>query len=93
MNAEDAAVIWNPDLRADTSLPKTDRIFGLSAAAVGLQLRVLALTEGRELFYGVVADEPPTEDGYVLLSLFQRLRRRKVCTGNNILPRYKNFQR
>lgn len=92
MNAEERRfVIWNPDLRADVIYRDTEYLdFPLPRLVFGL--RVLADGRVADCSMGVVADEPPTEDTPMFYYPFSNVYEdERVCTGNNILPRYKKL--
>ncbi len=92
MNAEERRfVIWNPDLRADVIYRDTEYLdFSLPRLVFGL--RVLADGRVADCSMGVVADEPPTEDTPMFYYPFSNVYEdERVCTGNNILPRYKKL--
>ena len=89
--AERRFVIWNPDLRADVIYRDTEYMdFPLPRLVFGL--RVLADGRVADCSMGVVADEPPTEDTPMFFYPFSNVYDdERVCTGNNILPRYKKL--
>lgn len=89
--AERRYVIWNPELRADViyrdmeypNFPLPRLVFGL---------RVLANGKVVDCSMGVVADEKPTEDTPMFFYPFSNVYgNERVCTGNNVLPRYKKL--
>lgn len=84
-------VIWNPELRADVTYQDTEyRDFPLPRLVFGL--RILGNGKVAECSMGVVADEKPTEDTQMYFYPFSNVHPDgKVCTGNNVLPRYKKF--
>ena len=92
MDAEERHfVIWNADLRADVIYRDTEYLnFPLPRLVFGL--RVLADGRVADCSMGVVADEPPTEDTPMFYYPFSNVYEdERVCTGNNILPRYKKL--
>lgn len=84
-------VIWNPELRADVTYQDTEyRDFPLPRLVFGL--RILGNSKVAECSMGVVADEKPTEDTQMYFYPFSNVHPDgKVCTGNNVLPRYKKL--
>ena len=92
MNAEERHyVIWNPELRADVIYRDTEyRSFPLPRLIFGL--RVLGNGKVADCSMGVVADETPTEDTPMFFYPFSNVYEDdRVCTGNNVLPRYKKL--
>ena len=92
MNAEERHyVIWNPELRADVIYRDTEyRSFPLPRLIFGL--RVLGSGKVADCSMGVVADETPTEDTPMFFYPFSNVYEDdRVCTGNNVLPRYKKL--
>lgn len=92
MNAtERYFVIWNPDLRADVSYRDTEYL-DFPLPRLVFRLRVLADGRVADCSMGVVADEPPTENTPMFYYPFSNVYGNEmVCTGNNILPRYKKL--
>lgn len=84
-------VIWNPELRADIIYGDTEyQNFPLPRLVFGL--RILENGKVAECSMGVVADEKPTEDTQMFFYPFSNVHPDgKVCTGNNVLPRYKKL--
>ena len=83
-------VLWNPDLRADIIYGDTEyQSFPIPRLVFGVRM----LDNGKvvDCTLGVVADERPSENTqmyhYPFSNVYQDSR---VCTGNNVLPRYKN---
>lgn len=63
----------------------------LEEIAVHVENGLCTLT-ATDLDMGVVADEPPTEDTPMFYYPFSNVYEdERVCTGNNILPRYKKL--
>ena len=92
MNASERHyVIWNPELRADVIYQDVEyRDFPIPRLVFGL--RVLGNGKVAECRIGVVADENPTEDTRMYAYPFSNVHPDgKVCTGNNVLPRYKKI--
>ena len=92
MNAEERHyVIWNSELRADVIYRDTEyRSFPLPRLIFGL--RVLGNGKVADCSMGVVADETPTEDTPMFFYPFSNVYEDdRVCTGNNVLPRYKKL--
>ena len=89
--AERHYVIWNPELRADVIYRDTEyRSFPLPRLVFGL--RVLGNGKVADCSMGVVADEAPTEDTPMFFYPFSNVYEDdRVCTGNNVLPRYKKL--
>lgn len=85
-------VIWNPDLRADLAyLEKKYPDFPIPR----LVFRVQILGTGRvtSCSVGVVADEVPTPDTKMFFYPFANVYPDgRVCSGNNILPKYKDLR-
>lgn len=82
-------VLWNPELRADfrygeleyPDFPIPRMVFGL---------RVLESGKVAECSIGVVADEKPTPETVMYHYPFANVYDSgKVCSGNNVLPRYR----
>lgn len=89
--AERYFVIWNPELRADVIYRDTEYPnFPLPRLVFGL--RVLQNGKVAECSMGVVADEKPSEDTQMFFYPFSNVHSDStVCTGNNVLPRYKKL--
>lgn len=90
--AERQIIFWNPELRADVGLPQTKStwIFPIPRLVFGVRM----LTDGRvvDCSIGVVADEAPTPDTQMFYYPFSNVYTSgRVCTGNNVLPRYKKL--
>ena len=84
-------VFWNPELRADMVYYETEYpdcpiprlVFGV---------RMLENGKMADCSIGVVADEVPTPDTVMYHYPFSNVYPDgKVCTGNNVLPRYKKL--
>ena len=89
--AERRYVIWNPELRADVIYRDTEYL-DFPLPRLVFSLRVLADGRVADCSMGVVADEPPTEDTPMFFYPFSNVHdNERVCTGNNILPRYKKL--
>lgn len=90
-SAERNFVIWNPELRADlTYYDKEYLDFPIPRLVFGVRI----LENGRmaECSIGVVADETPTPETRMFHYPFSNVYDSgKVCTGNNVLPRYKKL--
>ncbi len=87
--AEKTFVLWNPELRADMTygeeeypnFPIPRLVFGIRVLDTG---RVAGCT------LGVVADEKPSPSTLMYHYPFSNVYEdSRVCTGNNVLPRYK----
>ena len=87
--AEKIFVLWNPELRADMTYGETEypnfpiprRVFGIRVLDTG---RVAGCT------LGVMADEKPSPSSVMYRYPFSNVYEdSRVCTGNNVLPRYK----
>ena len=92
INAEERRyVIWNPELRADVIYRDTEyQNFPLPRLVFGL--RVIGNGKVADCSMGVVADEAPTEDTPMFFYPFSNVYADdRVCTGNNVLPRYKKL--
>ncbi len=89
--AERSYVIWNPELRADVIYGDTEyHDFPIPRLVFGL--RMLGTGKVAECSLGVVADEKPTEDTMMYHYPFSNVHPdKRVCTGNNVLPRYKKL--
>ena len=81
----------DPELRADVIYRDTEyRSFPLPRLIFGL--RVLGNGKVADCSMGVVADETPTEDTPMFFYPFSNVYEDdRVCTGNNVLPRYKKL--
>lgn len=84
-------VIWNPELRADIIYYDAEYLdFPIPRLVFGIRM----LNSGKvvECSIGVVADEVPSLETkmfhYPLSNVYEG---GKVCTGNNVLPRYKKL--
>ena len=85
-------ILWNPELRAgityqDTTYPD----FPLPRLVFGVRM----LEDGKvaECSIGVAADETPTPETRMFRYPFSNVYTNgKVCSGNNILPRYRKLQ-
>lgn len=84
-------IIWNPELRADIIYrDKEYQNFPIPRLVFGL--RILENGKVAECSMGVVADEKPTVDTQMFFYPFSNVHPDgKVCTGNNVLPRYKKL--
>lgn len=84
-------VIWNPELRADMAYnDKEYPDFPLPRLVFGV--RMLDNGKMADCSIGVVADETPTPDTVMYHYPFSNVHPDgKVCTGNNVLPRYKKL--
>lgn len=89
--AERRYVVWNPELRADVIYGDTEYPdFPLPRLVFGL--RVLSDGKVADCSMGVVADETPTESTPMFFYPFSNVHDdERVCTGNNVLPRYKKL--
>ena len=89
--SERCYVIWNPELRADVIYGDTEyQNFPIPRLVFGL--RILENGKVADCSMGVVADERPTEDTQMYFYPFSNVHPDgKVCTGNNVLPRYKKI--
>lgn len=92
MNAtERTFTIWNPELRADVIYDNTEYA-NFPLPRLVFRLRILDSGKVVECALGVVADEKPTEDTVMYHYPFSNVHSDgKVCTGNNVLPRYKKL--
>ena len=89
--AERRFVIWNPELRADMMYYDIEYP---DFPIPRLVFAVRMLGNGRivECSMGVVADEAPTPETKMYHYPFSNVYSDgKVCTGNNVLPRYKRI--
>ncbi|MDB7901305.1 hypothetical protein PND81_08280 [Flavonifractor plautii] len=84
-------VFWNPELRADVAYRDKEYLdFPIPRLVFGVRM----LTDGRvvDCSIGVVADEAPTPDTQMFYYPFSNVYTSgRVCTGNNVLPRYKKL--
>ena len=84
-------VLWNPELRADLTYLNTEYPdFPLPRLVFGIRM----LNTGRiaECSIGVAADESPRPETAMYEYPFSNVHPdRKLCAGNNVLPRYKNI--
>lgn len=84
-------VFWNPELRADVSYCDKEYLdFPIPRLVFGVRM----LGDGRvvDCSIGVVADEVPTPDTQMFYYPFSNVYSDgRVCTGNNVLPRYKKL--
>lgn len=89
--AERRYVLWNPELRADMAyLEKEYPNFPIPRLVFGV--RVLDTGKMAECSIGVVADETPTPESKMYHYPFSNVHPDgRVCTGNNVLPRYKKL--
>lgn len=83
-------VLWNPELRADIIYRDTEyQNFPIPRLVFGVRM----LDNGKvvDCTLGVVADERPSESTQMYHYPFSNVYEdSRVCTGNNVLPRYKN---
>lgn len=81
--------IWNPELRADVMYQDIEYLnFPIPRLVFGI--RMLDSGKVAECSMGVVADEKPTPETPMFYYPFSNVHpNNKVCTGNNVLPRYK----
>lgn len=89
--SEKRFVLWNPELRADVMYrDKEYPDFPIPRLVFGL--RVLENGKVADCSMGVVADEKPTEATPMYFYPFSNVHPDgSVCTGNNVLPRYKKL--
>lgn len=91
-SAERHFVIWNPELRADITYKDTKYTnFPLPRLVFGIRM----LSDGKvaECSIGVVADEAPSPKTHMFHYPFSNVYEDgKVCSGNNVLPRYRKLQ-
>jgi hypothetical protein len=87
-STEKRMVLWNPELRADISYGGVEYPnFPLPRLVFGIRM----LTNGKvvDCSMGVVADEAPALKTEMYFYPFSNVHPDgKVCTGNNVLPRY-----
>lgn len=81
--------IWNPELRADVMYQDIEYLnFPIPRLVFGI--RMLDNGKVAECSMGVVADEKPTPETPMFYYPFSNVHpNNTVCTGNNVLPRYK----
>ena len=86
---ERSFILWNPELRADvTYLDKEYPDFPSPRLVFGV--RMLDGGKVAECFIGVVADEKPSPETLMYHYPFSNVYEDgKVCSGNNIMPRYR----
>lgn len=84
-------VLWNPELRAD--LAYGDREYpDFPIPRLVFRIRILGNGRVTDCFIGVAADEAPTPDTQMFCYPFANVYPDgSVCSGNNILPKYKNL--
>ena len=91
-SAERHFIIWNHELRADITYKDTKYPdFPLPRLVFGVRM----LENGKvvDCSIGVVADEAPTPETPMFHYPFSNVHENgKVCSGNNILPRYRKLQ-
>ena len=87
--SEKTFVLWNPELRADMAYGETEyQSFPIPRLVIGVRLLDTGRVAGCTL--GVVADEKPTPASVMYHYPFSNVHAdSRVCTGNNVLPRYK----
>ena len=85
--------LWNPELRADISYQDTEYSdFPIPRLVFGV--RMLETGKIAECSIGVVADEKPTPETPMYFYPFSNVYSDgKVCTGNNIMPRYRDLRK
>ena len=86
---EKTFVLWNPELRADMTYGDVEYPnFPIPRLVLGIRLLDTGRVAGCSL--GVVADEKPTPASLMYHYPFSNVYEdSRVCTGNNVLPRYK----
>ena len=91
-SAERHFIIWNHELRADITYKDTKYPdFPLPRLVFGV--RMLENGKVADCSIGVVADETPTPETRMFHYPFSNVYEHgKVCSGNNILPRYRKLQ-
>ena len=91
-SAERHFIIWNHELRADITYKDTKYPdFPLPRLVFGV--RMLENGKVADCSIGVVADETPTPETRMFHYPFSNVYENgKVCSGNNILPRYRKLQ-
>lgn len=81
--------IWNPELRADVMYQDIE-YFNFPIPRLVFGIRMLDSGKVAECSMGVVADEKPTPETPMFYYPFSNVHpNNMVCTGNNVLPRYK----
>ena len=87
--AEKTFVLWNPELRADMTYGETEYPnFPIPRLVFGIRVLDTGRVAGCTL--GVVADEKPSPSSVMYRYPFSNVYEdSRVCTGNNVLPRYK----
>lgn len=82
-------VLWNPELRADIAYGGTEYLnFPIPRLVFGV--RMLEGGKVAECSIGVVADEKPSPETPMYHYPFSNVYKDgRVCSGNNIMPRYK----
>lgn len=86
---ERSFILWNPELRADVAYGDTEYPdFPIPRLVFGI--RMLDGGKVAECSIGVVADEKPSPETLMYSYPFSNVYEDgKVCSGNNIMPRYK----
>lgn len=89
-NTEKTLILWNPELWADVSYNEKEYLrFPIPRLVIGI--RILSTGKVADCFMGVVADGPVSEElpmyHYPFSNVYDS---GKVCTGNNVMPTYKN---
>ena len=86
---EKTFILWNPELRADMTYGDVEYLnFPIPRLVFGIRLLDTGRVAGCTL--GVVADEKPTPSTLMYHYPFSNVYEdSRVCTGNNVLPRYK----
>ena len=87
--AEKIFVLWNPELRADMTYGETEYPnFPIPRLVFGIRVLDTGRVAGCTL--GVMADEKPSPSSVMYRYPFSNVYEdSRVCTGNNVLPRYK----
>ena len=87
--AEKIFILWNPELRADMTYGETEYPnFPIPRLVFGI--RVLDTGRVASCTLGVVDDEKPSPNSVMYHYPFSNVYEdSRVCTGNNVLPRYK----
>ena len=90
-STEKQFVLWNPELRADVTYQNVEYLnFPIPRLVFGIRM----MDNGRvvECSIGVVADEKPTPETAMYHYPFSNVHPDgKVCTGNNVMPRYRKL--
>lgn len=90
-STEKQFVLWNPELRADVTYQNVEYLnFPIPRLVFGIRM----MDSGRvvECSIGVVADEKPTPETAMYHYPFSNVHPDgKVCTGNNVMPRYRKL--